>query len=157
MPQLTMLNAVYHADCLPVTGLIVTGSFMAFFMFLASQMSSIERLSEDHNMRAHSSCKFISNRSNICITTYHSHRHAEHPTRLWRLISFIKPINPLRTRHGIEVDSKVCTTSGLRKRPWNFWKDYTEYVAYYEANEGIPICCSCHYHDRRSTFYQACK
>jgi hypothetical protein len=36
LPQLTSLNAEYHAECLPVTGLIMTGSFMAFFASLAS-------------------------------------------------------------------------------------------------------------------------
>jgi len=36
LPQVTLLNAEYRANCLPVMGLIMVGSFMAFFAFFAS-------------------------------------------------------------------------------------------------------------------------
>jgi len=89
-----MLNAKYHADCLPIAGLIMIGRFMAFFVSLASQMILIVRPPEDHNIKAHSSYEYISKEFDIQVTTYPSSCQAECFERLQYLISFIEPINP---------------------------------------------------------------
>src|SRR6267154_2656865 len=106
LPQLTTLNAEYRADHLPVTGLIMIGSFMAFFVSLASRTISIVRPPVDYNIRTHSTYEYINRKSNICVTTYPSCCQGEHFTKLRWLISLIKPVNPFRTRNSIEVDSE---------------------------------------------------
>src|SRR5882724_2228273 len=49
-PQLTSLN-VKHRDCIPVTGLIMVGNFMAFFEFCGSKTLSFVKTPEDHSRR----------------------------------------------------------------------------------------------------------
>ena len=52
--QLTLLNIVSHADCLPVLGLIVRGNLMAFFVSQGSWIFSMVRAPIEHNKRQHS-------------------------------------------------------------------------------------------------------
>jgi len=66
LAQLTMLNAKYHADCLPIkAGLIIDREIYGLLCFPGFPNDLIIRLPEDHNIKAHSSYEYISKEFDI--------------------------------------------------------------------------------------------